>query len=95
MKRNRDAIAQMAIYDLLCRMQKNANARNCVIQLITDSFWTSFHHCEKYCGCDAIPREKWNELKETIIEMRDSGGTATQNDVCKFLTNLMEILEKG
>lgn len=43
---------------------------------------------------DAIPREKWNELKETIIEMRDSGGTATQNDVCKFLTNLMEILEK-
>lgn len=43
---------------------------------------------------DAIQREKWNELKETIIEMRDSGGTATQNDVCKFLTNLMEILEK-
>ncbi len=44
---------------------------------------------------DAIPREKWNELKETIIEMLDSGGTETQNDVCKFLTNLMEILEKG
>ena len=43
---------------------------------------------------DAIPREKWNELKETIIEMRDGGGTATQKDACKFLTNLMEILEK-
>lgn len=43
---------------------------------------------------DAIPREKWNELKESIIEMRDSGGTAAQNVVCKFLTNLMEILEK-
>lgn len=43
---------------------------------------------------DAIPREKWDELKETIIEMRDSGGTAAQNVCCKFLTNLMEILEK-
>lgn len=43
---------------------------------------------------DAIQREKWNELKETIIEMRDSGGTATQKVACKFLTNLMEILEK-
>lgn len=43
---------------------------------------------------DAIPRGKWNELKETITEMRDSDGTASQNVVCKFLTNLMEILEK-
>lgn len=43
---------------------------------------------------DAIPREKWNELKETIIEMRDNGCTASTMDVCKFLTNLMEILEK-
>lgn len=43
---------------------------------------------------DAIPREKWDELKETIIEMRDSGGTAAQNVVCKFLTNLMDVLEK-
>lgn len=40
---------------------------------------------------DAIPREKWNELKETIIEMRDNGCTSL---ACKFLTNLMEILEK-
>mgnify|MGYP007069850117 CR=1 FL=1 len=27
MKRNRDALAQMAIYDLLCRMQENAKER--------------------------------------------------------------------
>jgi hypothetical protein len=40
---------------------------------------------------DAIQREKWNELKETIIEMRDNGCTSL---ACKFLTNLMEILEK-
>jgi hypothetical protein len=43
---------------------------------------------------DAIPREKWNEMKETIIEMRDNGCTASTMDACKFLTNLMEILEK-
>ena len=28
MKRNRDAIAQMAIYDLLCRMQENSEERS-------------------------------------------------------------------
>ena len=43
---------------------------------------------------DAIPREKWNELKETIIEMRDNGGTGTQEVVCKFLVNLMGIIER-
>ena len=43
---------------------------------------------------DTILREKWNELKETIIEMRDNDCTASTMDVCKFLTNLMEILEK-
>ena len=59
MKRNRDAISQISIYDLLCRMQKNANVRLCVIQLITDSFWTTFHHCEKYCGCCEICIAEW------------------------------------
>lgn len=38
--------------------------------------------------------EQWQELKETIIEMRDNDGTGTQKEVCKFLANLMEILEK-
>lgn len=38
--------------------------------------------------------EQWQELKETITEMRDNGGTGTQQEVCKFLTNYMEILEK-
>ena len=38
--------------------------------------------------------KQWRELKETITEMRDNGGTGTQQDVCKFLANLMEILEK-
>ena len=42
----------------------------------------------------AVPIELWNELKETITEMRDNDGTGTQQEVCKFLTNLMDVLEK-
>lgn len=38
--------------------------------------------------------EQWQELKETIIEMRDNNGTSTQQEVCKFLVNLMDVLEK-
>lgn len=38
--------------------------------------------------------EQWQELKETIIELRDSNGTCTQQEVCKFLVNYMEVLEK-
>ena len=38
--------------------------------------------------------EQWQELKETIIEMRDNNGTGTQQEVCKFLVNLMDVLEK-
>lgn len=38
--------------------------------------------------------EQWQELKETIIELRDNDGTGTQQEVCKFLANYMEVLEK-
>lgn len=38
--------------------------------------------------------EQWQELKETIIELRDNNGTGTQQEVCKFLVNLMNVLEK-
>ena len=38
--------------------------------------------------------EQWQELKETITELRDNDGTCTQQEVCKFLANLMEVLEK-
>ena len=39
-------------------------------------------------------KEQWQELKETIIEMRDNGGTGTQQEICRFLANYMNILEK-
>ena len=38
--------------------------------------------------------EQWQELKETIIEMRDNDGIGTQQEVCKFLANLMDVLEE-
>lgn len=38
--------------------------------------------------------EQWQELKETITEMRDNDGTGTQQDACKFLVDYMEVLEK-
>ena len=39
-------------------------------------------------------KEQWEQLKETIVELQDNGGTGTQQDVCRFLSNYMEILEK-
>ena len=39
-------------------------------------------------------KEQWQELKETVIEMRDNDGIGTQQEVCKFLANLMNVLEK-
>ena len=38
--------------------------------------------------------EQWQELKETIIELRDNDGTLSQQEVCRFLANLMEVLEQ-
>ena len=38
--------------------------------------------------------EQWQELKETITEMRDNDGTGTQREICKFLADYMETLEK-
>ena len=38
--------------------------------------------------------EQWQELKETITELRYNDGTGTQQEVCEFLANLMDVLEK-
>lgn len=42
---------------------------------------------------DAVPMEKWQELKETVLELRDNGGMATQKEVGGFLLNLMDVLD--
>lgn len=44
MKRNRDALSQTAMYDLLCRMQKNGS--DCVIEQITGT--PQDERCEKH-----------------------------------------------
>ena len=38
-------------------------------------------------------RQKWQELKDTITELRDSDGTLTQQEVCQFLVRYMDVLE--
>ena len=38
--------------------------------------------------------DQWQELKETITELRDNDGTGTQQEVCNFLANSMDVLEK-
>ncbi|MBR3243785.1 MAG: zinc ribbon domain-containing protein [Parasporobacterium sp.] len=38
--------------------------------------------------------EQWQELKDTIIELRDNDGTSIQQELCTFLVNYMDILEK-
>lgn len=38
---------------------------------------------------------QWQELKETIVELRDSEGTLTQQETCEFLVNYIDALEKN
>lgn len=38
-------------------------------------------------------KQQWDELKETIIELRDNDGTGTQQEICEFLVNYMNVLE--
>ena len=38
--------------------------------------------------------DQWKQLKETITELRDNKGVGTQQEVCRFLVNLMDNLEK-
>lgn len=37
--------------------------------------------------------EQWQELKETIMELRDNDGTLTQQEVCEYLVYYMNVLE--
>lgn len=48
---------------------------------------------ESLLSIDAVPMEKWQELKETVLELRDNGGMATQKEVSGFLLNLMDVLD--
>lgn len=39
--------------------------------------------------------EGWDELKGTIKELSENEGVLTQQEVCKFLVNLMGVIEEG
>lgn len=36
----------------------------------------------------------WEQLKDTILELRDSGGNLNQQQTCDFLANYMDVLEQ-
>lgn len=40
------------------------------------------------------PHENWEYLKEHITEMRDADGELNQKDTCKFILNLMGVIER-
>ena len=50
-------------------------------------------HC-KLAARDERPHGKWEYLKEHITDMRDADGKANQKDTCKFILNLMGVIEK-
>lgn len=40
------------------------------------------------------PQDKWEYLKEHITEMRDADGELNQKDTCKFILELMGVIER-
>lgn len=40
------------------------------------------------------PQDKWDYLKEHITEMRDADGELNQKDTCKFILELMGVIER-
>ena len=41
-----------------------------------------------------VLQEAWEQLKETIGELRDNRGAGSQEEVCRFLSKYMDILEE-
>lgn len=40
------------------------------------------------------PQDKWEYLKEHITEMRDADGELNQKQTCKFILELMGVIER-
>ena len=36
---------------------------------------------------------RWKELRSCITEMSTNGGTGSQQDVCRYLAHLMDVIE--
>lgn len=53
-------------------------------------------YCHETCGYyeEDRPREKWEYLKEHITEMRDADGELNQKQTCKFILELMGVIER-
>ena len=81
-----DAISRQAVLDIVCGDYKKDGWGE-------SNFYKAIKQLPSVRPQKQIP-EQWQELKETIIELRDNNGTCTQQEVCKFLANYMTVLEK-
>ena len=62
MKRNRDAIAQMAIYDLLCVINRNVHdAHICVMDAIAGK-----HDCGEFYKVDTVTGDDYSDCAACI-----------------------------
>ena len=54
---------------------------------------------EELSSIDAVPREWWDELKETVSELVENNKDVPENkqfyDCARFLLNLMNVISKG
>ena len=66
-----------------CPYYENSARIGCWVDMNEDAYKLLKHY-----------RDGWNELRSTITEMRDNNGTGSQQDVCRFLVSLMNIIEE-
>lgn len=51
-------------------------------------------NCEHYEEYKQRPHGEWEYLKEHITEMRDADGELNQKQTCKFILELMGVIER-
>lgn len=73
MKRNRDAIAQMAMYDLLCRMNDNLDTSfRCIVDALYDS--TTEQHRTAKEKCLSIYHNECSSCIQAFLNEKYDGG---------------------
>lgn len=80
-----DAVSRQAVLDIVCGAYEKDEWGE-------SNFYKAINDLPSVRPQEPI-LEQWQELKETIIELRGNDGTCTQQEVCKFLANYMAVLE--
>lgn len=77
MKRNRDAIAQMAIYDLLCRMNDNLDTSfRCIVDALYDS--TTEQHRTAKEKCLSVYHNECSSCIQAFLNEPYKGGNQNE-----------------